>query len=108
MTQQEIYQYFQYHNSNMRLLKIGFEEIRDQLKKLYLSKNKSNDYIFSLADSTFEKILIKEKEKSLSRILSGIQVSWAEESIKRLFYEKNLPQFFHQWRNKQLFLYRFH
>ena len=90
MTQQEIYQYFQYHNSNMKLLKIGFEEIRDQLKILYLSKNKSDDFIFSLADSATDKIQSIEKAKSLSRILSGIQVSWAEESIKRLFYEKDL------------------
>lgn len=90
MTQQEIYQYFQYHNSNMKSLKIGFEEVRNQLKILYLSKNKSDDYIFRLDDSNLDKIKSIDKEKSLSRILSGIQVSWAEESIKRLFYEKDL------------------
>lgn len=74
----------------MKLLKIGFEEIRNQLKLLYLSKNKSGNYIFSLDDTIADKILALEKAKSLSRILSGIQVSWAEESIKRLFYEKEV------------------
>ena len=33
---------------------------------------------------------LRKVEKSYYRILTGIQVSWAEESIKRLFYEKNL------------------
>jgi hypothetical protein len=90
MTPTEIDQYFHFHNSNMRLLKIGFEEIRNQIKILYLTKNKTNDFTFRLDNSNPEKIEIRKKEKSLSRILSGIQVSWAEESIKRLFYEENI------------------
>ena len=90
MTSTEIDQYFQFHNSNMKLLKIGFEEIRDQIKTLHLKRNKSNDLIYDLDNSNFEKREIRKKEKSLSRILSGVQVSWAEESIKRLFYEKDL------------------
>ncbi len=90
MTTIEIGQYFQYHNSNIKLLKIGFDQIRNQIKGLYLTKNKSGDYIFSLNDNNLEKIETRRVEKALSRILSGIQVSWAEESIKRLFYEPNL------------------
>ena len=90
MTSTEIDNYFHFHNSNMRLLKIGFEEIRTQIKILHLKNNKHNEFIYCLEDSNSEKIEIRKKEKSLSRILSGIQVSWAEESIKRLFYEKNL------------------
>lgn len=90
MTTTEIDNYFHFHNSNMRLLKIGFEEIRNQIKILHLKKNNHSNFIYSLEDSNLEKIEIRKKEKSLSRILSGIQVSWAEESIKRLFYEKNL------------------
>jgi hypothetical protein len=90
MTAKEIEQYFQYHNTNIKLLKIGFDQIRNQIKTLYLTKNKSDIYIYSLNDNNPEKIEIRKIEKSLSRILSGIQVSWAEESIKRLFYEANL------------------
>lgn len=86
----EIENYFHFHNSNMRLLKIGFEEIRTQIKILHLKNNKHNKFIYCLENSNLEKIEIRKKEKSLSRILSGIQVSWAEESIKRLFYEQNL------------------
>ena len=90
MTEQEIQQYFIYHNDNIKLLKVGFDNVRDQIKSLYKSKNKNGDYIYSLEDTNPEKINIRKVEKALSRILSGIQVSWAEESIKRLLYEKNL------------------
>jgi hypothetical protein len=74
----------------MRLLEIGYEEIRCQIKQLYRVRNKSNSLVFSVPDGNLEKVEIRKKEKALSRILSGIQVSWAEESIKRLFYEPNL------------------
>ena len=90
MTEQEIKQYFIYHNENIKLLKIGFDNIRDQIKTLYKSQNKDGDYIYSLSDTDQEKIKIRKIEKALSRVLSGIQVSWAEESIKRLLYEKAL------------------
>ena len=90
MTEQEIEQYFIYHNENIKLLKIGFDNIRDQIKTLYKSQNKDGNYIYSLSDTEQEKIKIRKIEKALSRVLSGIQVSWAEESIKRLLYEKAL------------------
>ncbi len=90
MTEQEIEQYFIYHNENIKLLKIGFDNIRDQIKTLYKSKNKDGIYVYSLSDTDQEKIKIRKIEKALSRVLSGIQVSWAEESIKRLLYEKAL------------------
>lgn len=90
MTEQEIEQYFIYHNENIKLLKIGFDNIRDQIKTLYKSQNKDGNYIYSLSDTDQEKIKIRKIEKALSRVLSGIQVSWAEESIKRLLYEKAL------------------
>jgi len=90
MTEQEIDQYFIYHNENIKLLKIGFDNIRDQIKALYKSKNKDGNYIYSSSDTDQEKIKIRKIEKALSRVLSGIQVSWAEESIKRLLYEKAL------------------
>lgn len=90
MTEQEIEQYFIYHNENIKLLKIGFDNIRDQIKLLYKSKNNDGNFIYSLSDTEQEKIKIRKIEKALSRVLSGIQVSWAEESIKRLLYEKAL------------------
>lgn len=90
MTAAEIEQYFQYHNSNIKLLKIGFDHIRKQIKVLYHSKDKMGGYNYLLSDNDSTKIETRHIEKSFSRILSGIQVSWAEESIKRLFYEKNL------------------
>jgi len=89
MTSQEIEQYFKYHNENIKLLKIGFDNIRHQIKELYKSK-KQGVFIFSLPASDERKIKERQIEKSLSRILSGIQVSWAEECIKRLLYEKDL------------------
>ena len=90
MTDQEIEQYFKFHNENIKLLKIGFDNIRGQIKDLYKFKDKNDDYIFTLSDTDSNKINTRKVEKSLSRILSGIQVSWAEESIKRLLYEWNL------------------
>jgi hypothetical protein len=90
MTEQEIEQYFIYHNENIKLLKIGFDNIRDQIKTLYKQQNKDGNYIYSLSDTDKEKIKVRKIEKALSRVLSGIQVSWAEESIKRLLYEKAL------------------
>ena len=90
MTATEIEQYFIYHNSNMKSLKIGYDEIRNQIKAQYRAKNKKGKVIYGLQNSNKIKIEYREKEKSLSRILSGIQVSWAEESIKRLLYEKDL------------------
>jgi len=90
MTGQEIEQYFIYHNENIKLLKLGFDNIRDQIKTLYKLKNKDDNYIYLLSDTDQEKIKIRKIEKALSRVLSGIQVSWAEESIKRLLYEKSL------------------
>lgn len=89
MTSQEIEQYFKYHNENIKLLKIGFDNIRHQIKELYKS-NKQGVFVFSLPASDERKIKERQIEKSLSRILSGIQVSWAEECIKRLLYEKDL------------------
>lgn len=90
MTNQEINQYFSYHNENIKLLKIGFDNIRDQIKELYKSKNNSDNYIYSFNQVDPEKIKLRKTEKALSRILSGIQVSWAEESLKRLLYENDL------------------
>lgn len=90
MTEQEIEQYFIYHNENINLLKTGFDNIRDQIKTIYKSKNKDGNYIYSLSDTDQGKIKTRKIEKALSRVLSGIQVSWAEESIKRLLYEKAL------------------
>lgn len=90
MTPQEIEKYFQYHNANVKLIKIGFDNIRDQIKKLYRSVNSNGNYVFSLNDTDQLKAQQRQVEKSLFRILSGIQVSWAEESIKRLLYEKGL------------------
>ncbi len=90
MNPADTFQYFQYHNANMRLLKIGYDQIRNQIKRIYKSKNKAGDLIFSLADTAPEKVKARKIEKSFSRMLSGIQVSWAEESIKRLLYESNV------------------
>jgi len=90
MTSLEIETYFNYHNANMRLLKIGFDEIRNQIKGLYKRKNGNNDLIYSLPINNPELVSLRKLETSLSRVLSGIQVSWAEESIKRLYYEKDL------------------
>ena len=90
MTEQEIGQYFNFHNENIKLLKMGYDNIRDQIKTLYKARNKNGEYIFSLGDTDTEKIKKRKIEKALSRVLSGIQVSWAEESIKRLLYEKAL------------------
>lgn len=90
MTAQEIQQYFIYHNENLKLLKIGFDNIRDQIKTLYKAKNKNGSFIFSLPDNNPEKLKYRKIEKSLSRLLSGVQVSVAEESLKRLLYENPL------------------
>jgi hypothetical protein len=90
MTPQEIEKYFHYHNANIKLIKIGFDNIRDQIKGLYHSANVNGDYVFSLNDTDQLKVQQRQVEKSLFRLLSGIQVSWAEESIKRLLYEKDL------------------
>lgn len=90
MTQSETRKYFDYHNSNMRSLKIGYDEMRDQIKSFYKSTDKSGIPIYSLDDGEEKKINLRNKEHSFSRILAGIQVSWAEESIKRLLYEQDL------------------
>ncbi|WP_333599883.1 hypothetical protein [Flavobacterium sp.] len=90
MTQNEIKTYFDYHNSNMKYLKIGYEEIRNQIKLFYKSTDKNGNLIYDFEDIDFRKIDIRKKEQSFNRILSGIQVSWAEESLKRLLYEKDL------------------
>ena len=90
MTSQELTNYFHYHNANMKLLRIGFEEIKLQIKSLYRKTNKLGQVIFLLADNDPKKMELQEKELALSRILSGIQVSWAEESIKRLLYESKI------------------
>lgn len=89
MTPAEIDLYFQYHNSNIKSLKIGFDAIRDQIKALYKIQH-GGFFLYSFANNDPSKIAVRQKEVALSRILSGIQVSWAEESIKRLFYEANL------------------
>lgn len=90
MTDREIREYFDYHNSNMKSLKIGYDEIRNQIKLFYTSTDKNGNLIYLLDNTDIKKIEIRKKEKAFSRILSGIQVSWAEESLKRLLYEKDL------------------
>lgn len=90
MTEQEIENYFQYHNANIKSLKIGYEEIRAQIKSLYKKTNHLGELIYNLPNVHIDKVAIRETEIALSRILSGIQVSWAEECIKRLLYERQL------------------
>lgn len=90
MTIEEVKEYFQYHNANMRLIKIGFDEVRKQIKILFKNRNGVGDYIYLLQNDNSEKITLRKVETSLSRILAGVQVSWAEESIKRLLYENDV------------------
>lgn len=90
MNEEEIRRYFDYHNSNMKSLKIGYMEMRNQIKSFYKATDKNGTLIYSLQDTNEKKIQLRKKEQSFSRILSGIQVSWAEESLKRLLYEKDL------------------
>ena len=90
MTAHDLEDYFQYHNSNMKLLKIGFNEIRNQIKAIHERKNSNGNFIYKLEENDPELKQTQSVEKALSRTISGIQVSYAEESIKRLFYEKNL------------------
>ena len=74
----------------MKLVLLGFEEIREQIKQKYRTKNNAGDFIYTFPNDATEKQDLRKVERSLSRILSGIQVSWAEESIKRLLYETGL------------------
>jgi len=90
MTDQEERDYFQYHNANMRLIKIGFEAVRQQIKDLFKKRNRSGIHIYLLEDGDKEKVDLRKAETALSRVLSGIQVSWAEEGLKRLLYENNV------------------
>lgn len=90
MNEEEIRKYFDYHNSNMKSLKIGYIEMRNLIKSFYKTTEKNGTLIYSLQDTDIKKIELRKKEISFSRILSGIQVSWAEESLKRLLYEKDL------------------
>lgn len=90
MDQNEVRQYFDFHNSNMKSLKIGYNEMRNQIKQFYRKTDENTNLVYSLNDSDPVKIKLREKELTFSRILSGIQVSWAEESLKRLLYEKDL------------------
>ena len=68
MTATEIAQYFDYHNANIRLLKIGFDHIRLQIKELYTKTNNAGHFIYGLAGTDPEKIEIRKIEKSLSRV----------------------------------------
>lgn len=90
MDQSEVKKYFDYHNSNMKSLKIGYDEIRNQIKLFYKSTDRNGGLFYNLENSDLKKIELRKKEKSFNRILSGIQVSLAEESLKRLLYEKDL------------------
>lgn len=90
MTAAQIEKYFSYHNANMRLLEIGFDQIREQIKSLYRQLDNRGNSIYLKSERNPQRVKLVEIEKSLSRILSGIQVSWAEESIKRLLYEANV------------------
>lgn len=74
----------------MKSLKIGYDEMRNQIKLFYTSTDKDGNLIYLLENSDINKIELRKKEQAFSRILSGIQVSWAEESLKRLLYEKDL------------------
>ena len=90
MNDEEVKAYFQYHNANMRLIKIGFDTIRQQIKDLYKRRNQTGNHIYLFDDSNEEKIALRMAETALSRVLSGIQVSWAEEGLKRLLYENDV------------------
>jgi hypothetical protein len=89
MNQNETKEYFDYHNANMKSIKIGYDELRNQIKSFYKLSDNNGTLIYSLQDSNPKKIELRKKEKSFSRILSGIQASWAEESLKRLLYERD-------------------
>ena len=86
----QVDEYFRYHNENIKLIKVGFNEIRNQIKSLYKRKSSRGDFIYLRSNADPEKLALCKLEKSYYRILSGMQVSWAEESIKRLWYERGL------------------
>jgi hypothetical protein len=90
MTPKETDQYFTYHNANIKLLKIGFDNIRDHIKALYHRTDNQGAYIFTLGDQDPAKFAVRHIEVSYFRLLAGIQVSWAEECFKRILYEKGL------------------
>ncbi len=86
MNRTDVKEYYEYHNENIDLLNLAFKNIRFQIKELYKQKH-STEYIYSLPNTHPNKKELLKLEKALSRILAGIQVSWAEESLKRLLYE---------------------
>ena len=89
MSNAEIDQYFEYHNQNMKLLQIGFTRIKKEINNTYRLKDGSN-YVFELSVNDPRRKEAQDTINSYNRILSGIQISWAEESIKRLWYEKSV------------------
>jgi len=90
MNSTEVNKYFNYHNENIKLIKIGFEEIRSAIKFTVKKKNSTNEYIYLQSSSSNDRKKLDELLKSYFNILLGIQVSWAEESLKRLLYESDL------------------
>jgi hypothetical protein len=90
MNNEEVKSYYQYHNANMRLIKIGFYTVRQQIKALFKKRNWSGNHIYLFDDGNEEKMALRMAETALSRVLSGIQVSWAEEGLKRLLYENDV------------------
>ena len=60
MDQSEVKKYFDYHNSNMKSLKIGYDEIRNQIKLFYKSTDRNGGLFYNLENSDLKKIELRK------------------------------------------------
>lgn len=69
-----------YHHENVKIIEDAIEQIQSNLR---------SEFVEEYHAQRSEKPKINRKKTIYTRIISGLVVSWCEEIIKRLFYEKN-------------------
>ncbi|MFW6282371.1 MAG: hypothetical protein ACOC1O_06280 [bacterium] len=82
--------YFELHNLNKKSLENAIKLIKEDIKNSYRKECADDEYIIkSKFDNKRRKDLINNI-RSYNRILFGLMVSWSDESIRRLFYERDV------------------
>jgi hypothetical protein len=87
LSSKELSNIYNLHNLNKRSLKNAIDLIKLNLKDCFRKTSEYGTYTIKLPFTSNQRIILIENIRSYNRILFGLLVSWADESIRRLFYE---------------------
>jgi hypothetical protein len=80
---------YNYHHKNIKLIEHSIDLLQRNIKDSYIDEYNIGQSSFNDDLKNKKKILCIEDREAYVRLLVGVVVSWSEELLKRLLYEKN-------------------